>query len=141
MTFREGNNDDISKSAENAVGVVDYIGIDVTHLERCAEFWALVLGVEIIGEWEDGYISLQRQQEGAPLVFIQKVPERKTVKNRVHLDIRVADVDAAIAKVKSLGGSLLRVVASEEYEPGQNKFATHRFAIMTDPDGNEFCLH
>ena len=131
----------IAKSTDKAVGIVDYIGIDVNNLERCAEFWAMVLGVEIIGKWEDGYICLQRQQEGAPLVFVQKVPERKTVKNRVHLDIKVAEVDAAIAKVKSLGGSLVRIVEGEEFDPGQHKFATHRFAIMTDPDGNEFCLH
>jgi len=130
----------IAKSTEKAVGIIDYIGIDVHHLERCAEFWAMVLGVEIIGKWEDGYITLQRQKEGAPLVFLQKVPERKTVKNRVHLDIKVADVNAAIAKVNSLGGSLVRIVEGEEFDPCQHRFAMHRFAIMTDPDGNEFCI-
>ncbi len=131
----------IAKSTDKAVGIVDYIGIDVNDLEQCAEFWAMVLGVEIIGKWEDGYISSQRQQEGGPLVFVQKVIERKTVKNRVHLDIKVAEVDAAIAKVKSLGGSLVRIVEGEEFDAGKHKFAMHRFAIMTDPDGNEFCLY
>ena len=62
----------IPKLTEKGIGIVDYIGIDVNNLELCAEFWAMVLGVEIIDKWEDGYISLQRQKDGAPLVFLQK---------------------------------------------------------------------
>ena len=123
------------KSTDKAVGIVGAVGIDVNNLERCAEFWAAVLGVDIVGNLAGVYIGLQRQHEGAPYVFVQSVPEAKAVKNRVHLDIKVVDVDAAIAKVETLGGRLSRIVEGTDLDPGQR-----RFAVMTDPDGNEFCL-
>ena len=124
-----------AKSTDKAVGIIGAVGIDVNNLERCAEFWAAVLGVDIVGRLAGVYVGLQRQYESAPFVFVQRVPGAKTVKNRVHLDIRVDDVDAAIAKVETLGGRLGRIVEGADLDPGQR-----RFAIMTDPDGNEFCL-
>ena len=55
----------------------------------------------------------------------RKLPEHKAVKNRVHLDIKAVDVDAAIAKVKSLGGSLVCIVEAEEIDPGQDASVRH----------------
>lgn len=81
--------------------------------------------------------------EGAgPRVFFQKVPESKTAKNRVHLDVRAAPglegsaredaLNAEHDRVVALGASLL-----ERLEPdGENELCI----VMLDPEGNEFCL-
>ena len=130
-----------ANSTESRIGELQFVGIDANEPDGCAEFWAAVLGVEITRRWKDGYITLRAQHEGAPRLFIQKVPERKKAKNRVHFDIKVNDLDAAIAMVESLGGSLISVSNSEEFDPEQCRFAMHRFAVMADPEGNEFCMY
>ena len=82
--------------------------------------------------------------EGAgPRLFFQRVPEGKTAKNRVHLDVRAAPglqgdermaaLEAECARLVALGGSRLR-----RFDPdppmGQGTI------VMQDPEGNEFCL-
>ena len=65
------------------------------------------------------------------IVYLQQVPEKKTAKTRVHFDLTVSDVLAAVPRVQALGARLL----NEEYgEP------TDGLAVFADPDGNEFCL-
>ena len=78
-----------------------------------------------------------------PRVFFQQVPEGKTVKNRVHLDVRAAPglhgedrmaaLDAEAERVVALGATRLRRV-----EPAPPMEAG--FIVMADPEGNEFCL-
>lgn len=69
--------------------------------------------------------------DGSPLFRFQRVPEARTLKNRLHLDIEVEELDPAIAHVEELGGSLI--------QPTQTEYG-YDFAIMGDPEGNEFCL-
>jgi hypothetical protein len=68
-----------------------------------------------------------------PRVLIQKVLERKTVKNRVHLDVRVGpdNMRTRAHELAKLGGTYVR----EHKEPGGH------WIVMLDPEGNEFCLH
>jgi catechol 2,3-dioxygenase-like lactoylglutathione lyase family enzyme len=67
-------------------------------------------------------------------ILFQAVPEPKTVKNRVHLDLHVgADrIDAEVERLEGLGGTRL----SERFE--ENGAA---WVVMGDPEGNEFCVH
>ncbi len=69
----------------------------------------------------------------APRLFVQEVPEAKAAKNRLHLDVPIGDepLDDAVERVVGLGANLV------EYRehPGE------RWAVMQDPEGNEFCLH
>jgi catechol 2,3-dioxygenase-like lactoylglutathione lyase family enzyme len=67
-----------------------------------------------------------------PRLYVQRVPEPKTAKNRLHLDVRVGqdDLDAEVARVAGLGGT----VVEWNSQPG------HRWAVLRDPEGNEFCL-
>jgi len=69
----------------------------------------------------------------APRFFVQEVPEDKVAKNRLHLDVPVGDetLDDAVARVTGLGASLVEF----REHPGE------RWAVMQDPEGNEFCLH
>ena len=67
-----------------------------------------------------------------PRLFFQKVPEAKTAKNRVHLDVRIGDVDlrARADELVALGATLV----GEFDEPGG------RWITLLDPEGNELCL-
>ena len=68
---------------------------------------------------------------GRRLLF-QRVPEPKTVKNRMHLDIETPDVSAEAARLEGLGAR--RVQAEEMHEHGTT------WIVMADPEGNEFCV-
>ena len=113
---------------QTAIGKVHAVVIDVSDLRRAAAFWSAVLGMDI-GSGASQYLKLSGR-EGGPAILLQRVSETKVSKNRVHLDIEVADPDTAIERVEALGGSKLRLVE----EPGI------RFIVAADPDGNEFCL-
>ena len=110
---------------------VGYLVIDATDPERLTTFWSAMLGVEVDSSIGDGqFIVLSPTKDGLTVGF-QKVPERKTTKNRVHLDLVVEDLDAATAEIESLGGRWL--------EPGNTRdLEGFQWRIMADPEGNEF---
>ena len=111
-----------------AIGTLTHVGIDVADLERAEAFYSAVLGVERDRAWEQ-YLAF-KPLPGGLTVYLQRVPEKKTSKTRVHVDLTVTDVSAALARVEALGGRALR----DFVEPSE------RFAVVADPDGNEFCL-
>jgi predicted enzyme related to lactoylglutathione lyase len=55
------------------------------------------------------------------------VPEKKTAKNRVHFDLRAADIEAEVDRLTKLGASVLRRTDDD-------------LVVMQDPEGNEFCV-
>jgi predicted enzyme related to lactoylglutathione lyase len=65
-------------------------------------------------------------------VLLQRVPDEKRGKNRVHLDLRTADLAAEVSRIVGLGASLLtnEPVAEDGW----------RWHVLADPDGNEFCV-
>jgi hypothetical protein len=80
-----------------------------------------------------GVVTASDPEGVAPRLYVQEVPEPKTAKNRLHLDVPVAAEDLE-AEVDRLVGTGARLVEYRE-QPG------HRWAVMQDPEGNEFCLH
>jgi predicted enzyme related to lactoylglutathione lyase len=110
------------------VGTLYAVTMDVNDLETCAKFWSQVLGADILYQ-NDQYLRLGQKGE-RPTLLLQKVPEPHTVKNRVHIDLDVTDLDTAVSRVQELGGSKLREL---------NEYGI-KWAVMADPDGNEFCL-
>jgi hypothetical protein len=68
----------------------------------------------------------------APRILFQKVPEPKTVKNRVHLDLRPG-VDPTTAELD-------RLVALGATEVGRGAQGPFSWVVLTDPEGNELCL-
>ncbi len=110
------------------VGTLYAVTMDVNDLETCAKFWSQVLGVGILYQ-NNQYLRLGKKGE-RPTLLLQKVPEPHEVKNRVHIDLDVPDLDAAVRRVQELGGSKLREL---------NEYGI-KWAVMADPDGNEFCL-
>lgn len=81
---------------------------------------------------DDPYEEESGTGRGRRLLF-QRVPEEKTVKNRLHLDLHpgVDRRDEEPARLEGLGARVLRRVE----EP------SGRWVVMADPEGNEFCLH
>ena len=110
------------------VGTLYAITLDVNDLETCAKFWSQVLGADILYQ-NESYLRLGHKGE-RPTLLLQKVPERHKEKNRVHIDLDVADLDAAVSRVQGLGGHKLRQL---------NEYGIE-WVVMADPDGNEFCL-
>jgi predicted enzyme related to lactoylglutathione lyase len=106
--------------------------IDCADLARSAEFWAEVLGYvpdgPAVGTYQ-GLIPADGQGVG---ILLQRVPEAKHGKNRLHLDLRTPDLDAEVRRVVGIGASLLTGEPAEEFG--------WRWHILGDPDGNEFCV-
>ena len=101
-----------------------------------ARFWAEVLGWRITHEVEKE--SVLEPPEGSPedgvvpdILFV-RVPadETKSLKNRVHMDLRPDDQEAEVARVEKLGAQRAAV--------GQDESVS--WVVMTDPEGNEFCI-
>jgi predicted enzyme related to lactoylglutathione lyase len=116
------------------IGRLEMIQIDCRDPKRLALFWGAVFGLEIastLGEPAQ-YVGLAKAGPDRPHVSFQRVPEPKTLKNRLHFDIWVNDVAQATAQIESLGGQRLPV----------EDFRDHgvRWRVMADPEGNEFCL-
>ena len=110
------------------VGTLHAIVMDVNDLETCGKFWSQVLGTDILYQ-DERYLRLGHKGE-RPTLLLQRVPERHREKNRVHIDLDVPDLDAAVSRVQGLGGDKLRQL---------NEYGIE-WVVMADPDGNEFCL-
>ena len=67
-----------------------------------------------------------------PDLLFLRVPEDKTIKNRLHLDLRTPDLDAEVRRVVGTGASLLTGEPVQEFG--------WRWHVLGDPDGNEFCV-
>ncbi len=82
-------------------------------------------------------------EERGPRLFFQKVPEGKTAKNRIHLDVRAApglEGDARMAALETECERLVALGASRVRRSEPAPPMSAGFIVMTDPGGNEFCL-
>jgi predicted enzyme related to lactoylglutathione lyase len=102
------------------------VTIDCNDLEAQTAFWSEMLQVEATTMEPFSFLA---PAEGRRVsIWLQRVPEGKATKNRVHLDFVVADLDAAERRVVALGGSL-----------GERQtWETYLWRICRDPEGNEF---
>lgn len=112
-----------------AIGRLSEVVIDCRDCDRLADFWAAVLG-GVPQRESDEWVCVQ-MPDGSVSVSFQLVPEEKLVKNRVHLDIAVADLHAAAARCVELGATQLS---------GQRGDELGEFIVLSDPEGNEFCV-
>jgi hypothetical protein len=112
---------------------IQCLSIDCASPRELGSFWEGVL------EWErifdsDEEVALSSPEQGRrermPDLLFLKVPESKSVKNRLHLDLRPHDRDAEVARLLAIGASRVDV--------GQN--GTESWVVLADPEGNEFCI-
>jgi hypothetical protein len=139
--------------------------IDCADPERLARFWMAALGYvpqpppATFATWDDYWRDVGLPEEDlaigvdriadpdghGPLIWFQMVPEGKTIKNRLHLDVNASGgrsvpiatrrerVNAEASRLAELGGTKTRVLEQE----GIN----HYGVAMTDPEGNEFDIN
>ena len=103
------------------------IVMDCADPRPLAGFWSEVLGYAIGYEGDDE-VRLDAS-DGGFRIWLVRVPEPRTVKNRVHIDVNL-EPGVGIERLEELGAKVLHPVGSAP--------AT-RWAVMADPEGNEFC--
>jgi hypothetical protein len=115
----------MSEQAPAITGIAA-LAIDCHDPPELARWWSRLLGgsVEVA---EDGDATLR--VPGGLAIDFARVPEAKTVKNRLHLDLRSTDLADATAQALALGATR----ADDIYDQG-------RWQVLRDPEGNEFCL-
>ncbi|AQX16610.1 glyoxalase [Tessaracoccus lapidicaptus] len=92
--------------------------------------------------WDDA-MALVDPEGRRPRIFIQKVPEPKRAKNRLHIDVRAAPGLTGEERMAALEREAERLVGlgatrTARFEPDPPM--SHGFLVMADPEGNEFCL-
>jgi predicted enzyme related to lactoylglutathione lyase len=113
---------------------IETVSIDARDPLSLARFWAAALGWEH-GEDEEGDVWVepgsQHPDNGSirPLLFIS-VPDAKSVKNRLHLDLRPDDQALELERLETLGAT--------EVSVGQT--GVEDWVVLADPEGNEFCV-
>jgi Glyoxalase-like domain len=136
--------------------------IDCANPDLLARFWAAALGYQLepppegYASWDDYWRDAGLPDEDlgigedrivdpagrGPRIWFQVVPQRKTIKNRIHLDIHASEgrgvplatrrerVDAEVRRLTELGATTVRVLQQDGLD--------HYAVAMTDPEGNEF---
>jgi len=105
--------------------------LDCLDPTALASFWAGALGYTVLGSVEN-YTLLADATGSGPQLLLQKVPEVKAGKNRMHLDIDAVDIVAEADRLESLGAR--RIESEVICEHGSS------WVLMADPEGNEFCV-
>lgn len=140
------------------------VTFDARDPEGLARFWIEALGYvvppppgefatwdEALDAWgvpadeRDRAFALVDPDGTGPRLFFQKVPEPKTAKNRVHLDVNVGrsaggDGDAVRGAVRAHATRLEGLGASRVREFGPDETTDEFWIVMLDPEGNEFCV-
>ncbi|MDF1602883.1 VOC family protein [Nocardioides sp. YIM 152315] len=120
------------------------INVDCADPARLADFWCAALGYAVLDATDDlveigprrgsdaELLEAVRRGPVAPSLFFALVPEGKTVKNRLHLDLSPIDGTQAdeVARLEQLGARPADVGQTGE----------ESWVVMADPEGNEFCV-
>ncbi|MFJ3583876.1 VOC family protein [Streptomyces sp. NPDC090127] len=112
--------------------LVRHVTIDSSDPYTLATFWAAVLDTKVSDDDRPGDPEALVETAGSGLLFVT-VPEAKSVKNRVHLDLQPQDRsrDEEVERLLALGATLV--------DDRRNADGTG-WAMMADPEGNEFCV-
>lgn len=114
-------------------GVTPKVGnivIDCADLNAMAAFWGGLLGITTTNVSDD-WLDLEPLGGNGPVLSFQRVPEGKTIKNRLHLDLDVPDIRAAGERAGRLGATPAAGPMGDPAFP---------FQVWRDPEGNEFCF-
>lgn len=112
--------------------LVRHITIDCADAYTLGSFWAQVLDSKLSDDDRPGDPEVLVESPGAGLLFIQ-VPEKKSLKNRIHLDLQPEDRtrEEEVERLLALGATL---VDDQRRPDGLG------WAVLADPEGNEFCV-
>jgi len=107
------------------------VTLDCADLQQVAAFWSAALDLDPDFEGEYALLRGRGTRSGLQGFTLQRVPEAKTVKNRMHFDLVTPDVEPEVQRLIGLGATVL----SREVEP-----TAEETVVMADPEGNEFCV-
>ncbi|GAA3042003.1 VOC family protein [Actinokineospora globicatena] len=109
------------------------VTIDCADPRTLAGFWTKALGFEVAQDFDGEFLFLgppgARQGE-AVFIGLQRVPEERAGKNRVHLDFHTEDRAAEVARLVGLGAT----------DAGEHEVPGLAWTVLRDPEGNEFCV-
>ncbi len=114
------------------------LAIDCADPQGLARFWCSVLDYEVRDEDEDDGVVIigpegtERTGPVPPALTFARVPEAKTVKNRLHLDVNPTDreQDEEVRRLLDLGARHVNVGQGDD----------ESWVVLADPEGNEFCV-
>ena len=112
---------------ERTIGIT----IDCNDLDDMSRFWRDALGYEDGGS-QAQYRWLRSPQGIGPSIILQLVPEARSGKNRLHVDIYAADIEREAARLIDAGAQRIDAAPIVEVE--------NTWIRMRDPEGNEFCI-
>jgi predicted enzyme related to lactoylglutathione lyase len=105
------------------------ITIDCADPRGPAEFWTAALGTAVAQDFGGEFLILAPHEGGLPLA-LQRVPEPRANKNRVHIDFGAEDREQEVKRLVALGAA----------EQAQHEVAGFAWTVLSDPEGNVFCV-
>lgn len=117
-------------SATPPTASIDCVTIDCADPERLAEFWGALLGYQRQPNFTASFrMGPPAGKTGPVLLFAHQNPGAKTTKNRLHLDLRPDERELFVAHAMALGATRVGWAAD-----------ITGWTVLTDPEGNEFCV-
>lgn len=104
--------------------------LDCPDADALADFWSAALGFRRTA-FSGQYVRLTDPDGRWPDLLLQQVPEPRSGKNRMHLDIHALDAPAEVARLTALGATVIDPPHDDE---------GYLTTILADPQGNEFCV-
>ncbi len=100
-----------------------------------AEFWAEALGSQVL-QRNPGEFGVRDDDDGSGTLYFMAVPEPKTGKNRLHVDLLTdGPLEAEVTRLTDAGAELVEIRQDPSSFDNPD-----RWAVMVDPEGNEFCV-
>lgn len=106
------------------------VSVDCADPNRLADFWSQALGYEVRREAPNGARFIAADEKTAPWLAFLPVPEGKSTKNRLHLDLNPDDQEAEVERLIALGATRTDVGQPDDCP----------WVVLADPEGNEFCV-
>ena len=106
----------------------EQVVVDAHDPARLARWWAEALGYKIVADAPDE-VEIRRSEHEVPGLLFVPVPDEKTTKNRLHIDLRPDDQEAEVERLVDMG--------ARHADVGQHDVS---WVVLTDPEGNEFCV-
>ncbi|MFF7749386.1 VOC family protein [Streptomyces sp. NPDC007971] len=107
----------------------EQVNVDADDPVALGRWWAEALGWVAVDDDADDEYEIRPAVDRLPGLLFARVPEKKSVKNRLHLDFRPEDQAAEVARLLALGARYADVGQDEQ-----------TWVVLVDPEGNEFCV-
>jgi predicted enzyme related to lactoylglutathione lyase len=109
---------------------IKYVTFDCADPRRLAAFWSEVTGYLSLSQRDDFAALAAPDERGVRGILFWRVPEPKTAKSRIHIDLASKEPETEIQRMVDLGATMV------EQREGNGASWT----VMLDPEGNEFCI-